>query len=98
MRNEKHNWLIYIHIVLILWTILYLYCLFFNKAQMLSFLAKGIAAALFINIPIGIRSFVYLNKRQVSKRLFVMMSILAITNIVIGAVAWFFLILLLRKP
>ncbi len=99
MKNKKWNIIVYPHIVLLLWALLFLGSIFLSDSgTTASVLAFGTPLFLFFNIPFSVVSLVLNAKGYFSKKYGRTIVVLSILNIIVEIAAWYFAILLLQKP
>ncbi len=99
IKNKNWNILVYVHAGLLLWTLLFVVSLFIpDGGKTAGVLAIGNALLLFINIPLGILTLILKAKDRFDMDYENSAVVLSIINIIIGAVAWVFVVLLLQAP
>ena len=99
MKNKKWDFIVYPHIVLLLWALLFFGSIFiFDSGTVASVFALGTPLFLFFNIPFSVVSLVLKEKGYFSKRYGRSIVVLSILNIIVEIAAWYFAILLLQKP
>lgn len=98
MKNKKWNIIVYPHIVLLLWALLFLGSFIFDSGTAASIFAFGTPLFLFFNIPFSAVSLVLKAKGYFSKKYGRAIVVLSILNIIVELAAWYFAILLLQKP
>ena len=99
MKNKNWNFLVYVHSGLLLWVLLFVVSLFIpDGGKTASVLAIGNALFLFINIPLSIFSLILKAKNLFDIDYEGPATVLSIINLIIGIVAWFFVVLFLQSP
>ncbi len=97
----KKRWqsLLYTHIFLLLWAVLFLLSLFLaDGGTVASMLAPGNFAFLFVNIPLAVLSVYHALKGHLGKPHIVPVLMLSLLNTLIGIAAWIFVVMLMLKP
>ncbi len=85
MKKKSWDWLLILHILLILWALLYYLTLFPD------FLSWGIPAGLLLCIPLSIASLIGRAKGRFSQKASILVVPLSILTFLAGAVTWAFL-------
>ncbi|MBR4864092.1 MAG: hypothetical protein IKU07_05895 [Oscillospiraceae bacterium] len=99
MKNRNWNFLVYVHSVLLLWVILFCCCVIVPVPAAFGwFMGIGMCLFLFVNIPLGVFSFILKAKLCFDIDYEGPISVLAVTNMLVGVAAWFFYIMLLLSP
>ena len=99
MKNNKWNIIVYLHTILLLWALLFIGSLYIpDGGRTASALAIGNALFMFVNIPFAVVSLVLKAKGYFSVEYEKPIVVLSILNIIIGAIAWYVVVLLLHSP
>lgn len=99
MKNKKLNFIVYPHAVLFLWAVLFIISLQLSDGgEIASVLAFGNPLFLFVNIPFSLFSLILKAKSCFSKKYGVPIVVLSILNIIVGIMAWSFVVILLQSP
>ena len=101
-KKKYYNWLVIPHIIIFIWTTLFVYLVFSSRASTVVFsgviITIGQIFLLFINVPLAILSFVFIAKKRVGKYYTVPLIIFAVLNIIFSILDWIFVILLINMP
>lgn len=99
MKDKNWSFLVYVHGGLLLWVLLFVVSLFIpDGGKTAGVLAIGNAMILFINIPLSISSLILKAKNLFDIDYEGSATVLSIINLIIGIVAWLFVVLLLQSP
>ena len=99
MKNKKWNIIVYLHAVLLIWALLFVGSLVVPDVRKIAgVLAIGNVLFLFVNIPFAVVSLVLKAKKYFSIQYEAPVVVLSILNIVIGILAWIFVVLVLQMP
>ena len=98
MKASKWNGFVYVHGILLLWALLFIGGLHIFGRNMPAFLGLGNFFYLFVNIPLAICTFVLISKDFITGAKKVPTAVLSVLNLIIGIIAWYFIILLIQKP
>lgn len=99
MKNNSWNIFVYAHIGLLLWAFLFIVSLFIpDGGKAAGVLAVGNILFLFVNIPLSIFSLLFKVKDRVSIEYETPVVMLSILNIIVGIIAWFFVLFLMQIP
>ena len=99
MRDKNWNFLVYVHGALLLWAVLFIVSLFIpDGGKTASVLAIGNALFLFVNIPLAVFSLILKAKDCFSIDHEGPTVVLSIANIIVGVLAWLFVVMLLQSP
>ncbi len=100
MSQKKWDWLLILHILIILWAILFVFSLFYSTdgGRMAGMLVPGNFAGLFISIPLAIISFIARVKKRFSENCSIPIVVLSIMNICVGIADWIFFVMIMRMP
>ena len=90
MKKRTWDWLLILHVLLILWALLYFLTLFPDS------LSWGILAGLFLSIPLSIVSLMGRAKGRFSQKSSVAVIPLSVLTFLVGAVTWAFFIAVMR--
>ena len=82
MKKRSWDWLLILHVLLILWALLYFLTLF------LAPLSWGILAGLFLGIPLSIVSLIGRAKGRFSQQASILVVPLSILTFLAGAATW----------
>lgn len=96
---KKWNFLAYVHGVLFWWAVLFIISLFIpDGGKTASALATGNMLFLFVNIPLSAFSLILKAKGMFDIGYENVVGKLSVINIIVGAVAWIFVIILMQSP
>lgn len=99
MKNNKWNILVYVHAALLLWALSFIICLFVpGGGKAASILSAVNFLFLFFNIPFGVLSFILKAKDLFDIEYEDAIAVLSVLNIIIGIIAWLFVVLLWLSP
>ncbi len=90
MKKRTWDWLLILHVLLILWALLYFLTLFPTP------LSWGIWAGLFLCIPLSIVSLIGRTKGRFSQKASVAVIPLSVLTFLVGAVTWAFFAAFMR--
>ena len=100
VSQKKWDWLLILHILIILWAVLFVFSLFYSTdgGRMAGMLAPGNFAGLFISIPLAIISLIARAKKRFSENCSIPIVVLSIVNICVGVADWIFFVMIMRMP
>ena len=99
MKKTSLNFIVYPHVVLLVWAMLFLISLFMSDGgKTAGVLAIGNFLFLFVNIPFALFSLALKVKGCFSKKHDTPIVVLSFLNIVVGIIAWLLAVLLLQMP
>ena len=99
MNTKNWNFLLYVHSALLLWLVLFVVSIFIpDGGKTTGMLAIGNALFLFSTIPLAIFSFILKAKGRFSTAYERPIVVLSIFNLIVGILAWCFVVMLMQMP
>ena len=99
MKKKSWDWLLILHILLILWALLFFSSLdLADGGRLAGSLAWGNLAGLFLSIPLAVVSLIGRAKRRFSQKACVAVIPLSVLTFLVGAATWAFFLMVLRMP
>ena len=97
MKKKSWDWLLILHILLILWALLFFSSLdLADGGRLAGSLAWGNLAGLFLSIPLAVVSLIGRAKRRFSQKACVAVIPLSVLTFLVGAATWAFFLMVLR--
>ena len=100
MPRKRLDWLLLVHVLIIVWALLFGCSLLFvpDGGKLAKMLAPGNLVAVFISIPLAVFSLMARAKQRFSEICSTPILVLSIVSICIGIAGWIFLIMIMRMP